>query len=362
MSTAKRRIDPGVAQQLLAEPHRFQFFQALRILERMFARQGVRSSDIVPLKIRFQNTLSLSFPASEIESAKGFATDGSALEDEEAIKRAIEAQDVAEVQMIPAFSGLLGLKGALPLHYTEIISRREVYQRDRTARAFFDIFTNRAIALHYAAWKKNRLHFQYELDRRERFLPLILSLAGVGLHALRDRMVDGQGDVFDQAIAYYAGGIRQHPVSAAFLQRVLSDYFRVPLKVEQFVGAWYTVPEKQRSQLGVGNAQLGSTALAGDRVWQRDLRMRLWVGPLSRDQFQNFLPGGSAAKALAKWLTLLTGATLEYEVRLTLKAEDVRGIGMDPINSARLGWDSYLCSRPSEVPRSDTRYGIHTLS
>ena len=44
--------------------------------------------------------------------------------------------------------------------------------------------------------------------------------------------------------------------------------------VEQFVGAWYRVPATQRTLLGSGNARLGSTALAGDRVWQRDLRMR----------------------------------------------------------------------------------------
>ena len=120
------------------------------------------------------------------------------------------------------------------------------------------------------------------------------------MRSLRDRMVDGEGDVFDQAVAHYAGGIRQHPVSALFLQRILTDYFGTPVRVEQFVGGWYRVPDHARTRLGVGNAALGSTALAGDRLWQRDLRMRLWVGPLDKGRFEAFLPGGDADAWLAK--------------------------------------------------------------
>ena len=101
--------------------------------------------------------------------------------------------------------------------------------------------------------------------------------------------------------------------------------------------------------------------LAGDRVWQRDLRMRLRIGPLRRDQFDDFLPGGSAAEALAKWLSLLTGGTLEYEVRLVLRADDVQGSALGEGGGARLGWDSYMTTRPQTASREDTTYGIHTL-
>lgn len=48
MPGAKRRIDPGVAQQLLAEPHRFEFFQAARLLEQVFQRQGVKAGQACP--------------------------------------------------------------------------------------------------------------------------------------------------------------------------------------------------------------------------------------------------------------------------------------------------------------------------
>ena len=70
MQTAQRRIDPGVAQQLLAEPHRFEFFQAVRLLEQVFERQGVKSGQAIPMRLRFRNSLSLGFPATEL-SAEG---------------------------------------------------------------------------------------------------------------------------------------------------------------------------------------------------------------------------------------------------------------------------------------------------
>lgn len=362
MPSAQRRIDPGVAQQLLTEPHRFQFFQAVRLLEQVFQRQGVKPGQAVPMRVRFRNSLSLGFPATEL-SADGevYSLKGERLQGREAIEQALHGEELAEVHLTPQFMGLLGTAGALPLHYTETLQLRELYQRDRTARAFLDIFSTRAVSLHYAAWKKHRLALQYELDRRERFLPLVLSLLGMGMSELRDRLHEGEGEIFDQAVAYYAGAVRQRPVSAMLMQRVLSDYFQVPLHLEQFVGAWYRVPAGQATRLGQANAVLGASALAGDRVWQRDLRLRLRIGPLRRDEFDAFLPGGSAAEALSKWLSLLTGGILEYEVRLVLRAEDVQGSALGGGGGVRLGWDSYLCTQTQTTSREDTTYGIHTL-
>ncbi|KAF1711999.1 type VI secretion system baseplate subunit TssG [Pseudoxanthomonas kalamensis DSM 18571] len=361
MQTAKRRVDPGVAQRLLRDPHRFGFFQAMRVLEHLFRRQANSGNDPLPARVRFRNSVSLAFPPSEIEHIESYSGDGVRLEKDAAIDHAVTMENLGQVQLTPAFIGLLGANGVLPSHYTELLAQREIYERDRTPRAFLDIFLNRAALLHYAAWKKYRLPVQYEMDQRERFLPLVLALAGMGQRALRERMVDGEGDVFDPAVAHYAGAIRQHPVSAAQLQRILSDYFRADIRVEQFVGAWYPVPAQARTRLGLGNARLGASALAGDRVWQRDLRLRLWVGPLDRRDFDDFLPNGQAAKALAKWVTLLTGVTLEYEVRLVLNAQDVGGSALDKDNGVRLGWDTYLTTRSQSQQRSDTRYTIHAL-
>jgi type VI secretion system protein ImpH len=360
MLGTQRRFNPGVAQRLLTEPHRFEFFQAVRILEHVFVRRGERPSDVVSRRLRFRNSMSLAFPPSEIEAMHAVDVDEASMAAESAGNEADSAAWHA-VELTPSFIGMLGTSGVLPLNYTERLAEREVFHRDRAARAFLDIFNNRAVALYYAAWKKYRLALQYELDRKERFLPLTMSLAGLGLRSMRSKLVEGEGAVFDQAISFYCAAVRQRPLSAAFLQTILADYFSAKVHIEQFAGAWYPVPEAQFSRLGRPTAVLGSTALAGERVWQRDLRLRLWFGPLKRRQFEDFLPGGSAAMALAKWLTLLGGNSLEYEVKLVLRAEDVRATGLMPELGGRLGWDAFVCTQPASAPRSDAGYMVKTM-
>ncbi|MFY0478149.1 type VI secretion system baseplate subunit TssG [Achromobacter marplatensis] len=363
MPPVQRRRDPSVIEALLAEPQRFKFFQAVRVLELWFARQeGTRAKNAVPAHLRFLNSSSLGFPASEIAALMAYDKDGVPLEDTASRLAALAEGKLGRVEIEPAFFGLLGGQGALPLHYSEILSHRESAKRDRGARAFFDIFSNRASALFYAAWKKYRMPIRHETEQDHHYLPLLLALGGIGHPALRDRLHQGDGQVFDESLAHYAAAARQRPVSAAFLQRVLCDYFQVDMRVEQFVGRWYHVPPEHRTQLGMPGAVLGVSAMAGDRIWQRDLRIRLWIGPLSRAAFADFLPGGARAQALEKLLTMFGGMSFEYEVRLIMAQADVAGsvLGGEG-EGARLGWNSFLCTAPVDADRDDASYELHTI-
>ncbi|MGD7412281.1 type VI secretion system baseplate subunit TssG, partial [Ralstonia pseudosolanacearum] len=97
------------------------------------------------------------------------------------------------------------------------------------------------------------------------------------------------------------------------------------------------------------------------RVWQRDLRVRVWVGPLGRAQYRNFLPGAPGALALRKMLTILCGATLEFEIKLILRRQDVAGCTLGAQDSGRIGWDTFLCSHPAQHDRSDAQYTLAPL-
>jgi type VI secretion system protein ImpH len=152
---------------------------------------------------------------------------------------------------------------------------------------------------------------------------------------------------------------RHQPVSATFLRNTLADYFGVPMQIEQFVGKWYAVPPGQLSMLGERNVVLGATALAGERVWQRDMRARLVIGPLSIEQYEAFLPGAEHAIALERMLTLLARVTLEYEVSLVLRREEVGASRLGA--GARLGWDAFLCTREADRDRADARYELHVI-
>ncbi|MGQ0597761.1 type VI secretion system baseplate subunit TssG [Aquabacterium sp.] len=400
MPAPQRRNVTGVIEQLLREPQQFGFFQAVRLLDRWMAPGASDGQGLT--KLNFRNSLSLAFPASEIESIRIQRTEmaqeeapdsppvtqavtGSALALGSSLDAVLTARlqapwlcqpaEIDRIDMTPAFMGLLGMSGTLPHFYTETLAHRELYQKDYAGRAFMDVFSHRAVSLFYQAWRKHRLPIQFEADRRSRFLPLVLSLAGLGQKGLRDRLGGERGAVADEALAYYAGTLQQRTLSARQLQQILQDYLAVPVRIEQFVGRWYQVPESGRAYLGVMGRQggmsgplngvLGRSAMLGERVWQRDLRMRVVLGPLPHARFRRFLPGGAGASALKELLTMLSGVSLEYEINLQLKRDDVQGCALDSSRAPtafRLGWDTFLQTQSANEDRADVRYDIHAAA
>jgi len=360
MPAPKRRFEPAVIERLFAQPYRFEYFQAVRMLELWLRRHGNAQDDAVANFVRFHNSTSLAFPASEIESLQ--AEPAGLPNDARALGAALQAAQLKYVRITPAFMGLLGANGALPSHYTERIASHALYQRDDGPRAFLDAFSSRSLALFYEAWRKYRLELKYQVTGKDGFMPLLLSLAGLGHGALRRRLSGGPYGVRDESLAYFAAMMRQKPASATQVARVLSEYFGQRVALEQFIGCWYDVPPAQQTALGGANAVLGGGALAGARVWQRDLRLRLVIGPLDYASYVSFLPGGAAAAALKNMLAMFTGVTLEYEVQLVLRADEVRGACLDGgIGGTRLGWDSYLPHGGAARDRADVRYEIHTI-
>ncbi|MYN41276.1 type VI secretion system baseplate subunit TssG [Duganella sp. FT109W] len=359
MLATKRRFEPAVIERLFAQPYRFEYFQAVRMLELWLKKHGAPQDGAVANFLRFQNSTSLAFPASQLESLQPEPRDMAT--DARSLGEALKSAQLRYIRITPAFMGFLGNSGTLPAHYTERIAAHALYQKDEGPRAFLDTFSNRALALFYEAWRKYRLELKYQIHGKDEFLPLLLSLAGMHSPSLRRRLSDGGDGVLDESMAYFSTAIRQRPASAVQIARVLSEYFCQSIRIEQFIGAWYDVPAGQQTMLGMTNAVLGGGAMAGARVWQRDLRMRLVVGPLDLEGYESFLPGGKAARALESMVTMFTGLALEYEVQLVLRAEDVQGARLDDERSGgRLGWDSFLVTEAQQHDRSDVRYEIHT--
>ena len=329
---------------LLEAPQAFEFFQAVRLLERRLQADGESRGGISPVseRIRFRNSLSLSFPPSQIEALEP-------LPDE-------DGSESGRFELTPSFMGLLGLAGVLPVHYTERLAAHEQQHRDDAPRAFLDIFSNRLVGLFYQAWKKHRLPLQYESNPRDGFIGPVLSLAGLGFAALRDRLGNGEDGIDDESVAHLSGLLIQRPLSASALQTLIATYFGVPVRIEQFAGHWYVLEHAQRSHLGVGNCVLGQSALCGARVWQRDLRIVIHIGPLDRAAYARFLPQGRSTAALGRLLGLASAGPLEYEIRPSLRAAEVAPLRLTANASARLGHDSFLCSRAGLLDRDDAAF------
>lgn len=327
-------VNPStVIADLLARPQRYEFFQAVRLLVRWLARQGIAPELALSGLIRFRNSLDLGFPPSEVEAIDP-TTDGA-----------------PALWVTPALMGLLGVMGTLPLHYTERIAAWEAVTGDAGPRAFFDLFSSRQVTLFYRAWCKYRVRHPAE-PGRDRFLPLLLALAGVAPG--RDEAPAVLDGLDPALLARFAAPLRSRVVSAELIAGTLRGCFDVPLQVEQFTGRWDVLAPDQRTRIGENNCVLGQGATAGARLLRPELGLRVRIGPLERAAFERFLPGAEGARALAALLERFAIEVPYRALQVVLRREDVAGASLD--GKVRLGLDGFLRTRGEESDRDDVCY------
>lgn len=331
METPGRRTDPSVAKHLFTQGYDFEFFQAVRLLLRLYPyRQPVghthRPGEEV---VRFRSHLSISFPPSSIHDLayKGFESPH---------------------EMVVAFFGLVGPQGVLPTWYTEHLIANK-YEGDHATAEFLDIFQHRLLSLFYRAWEKHRVAIGYEREASKGLTPYLFDLIGLGSPALRQRL-----HIPDESLLLYTGLLAQRPYSTASLTGILRDYFRVVVKIHQFMGRWFDLPAESRSHLhrADDSTRLGFGAIAGAEVWNPQARFRVCLGPLSYDRFAAFLPGERAFISLCALTRHVAGPAMQFDVQLVLLTAEVpesraTDEGERPI---RLGLTSWLNRKFQEFP------------
>ncbi|HEY3968276.1 MAG TPA: type VI secretion system baseplate subunit TssG [Planctomycetaceae bacterium] len=357
MAEAGRQPGAALSDQLFREPWRFEFFQAVRLLEWLAwerAQAGAESRapvghDERPQHecVRFRVPPSRGFPASEIASL-------------------VETTPDAAPEMEVNFLGLVGPSGVLPQHYTELVIQRLRRYKDSALRDFLDLFHHRAVSLFYRAWEKYRFPVVYERTARSRepvkreqehldFTWHLHCLVGQGTAGLRGRL-----EINDEAFLYYAGHFSHRPRSAVVLKTMLADFFDMPVEIRQFQGQWLYLraPDQTRMPapglpLGL-NARLGLDTIVGDRVWNVESKFRVRLGPLGYREFHDLMPGGRSLRALCQFVRRYVGHEFDFDVQVVLKKEEVPQSQLGAADSpTRLGWNSWLCSRPPDQDAPD---------
>ena len=331
-----------VGEKLRREPFSFDFFQAVRLLERFLPERTSVGRFAHPETevARFSVQPSLAFPASQIQ--------------------AMDCPENQPVQMTVNFMGLTGPQGVLPNPYTSLIIER-LRASDSSPRDFLDIFNHRIVSLFYRAWRKYRFDVAYEQGERDLFSRHLLSLLGLGTEGLRDRQT-----VSDDTLIYYAGLLAQHPRSAQALQQILADYFDVPVEVEQFAGAWYRLDRETQCRLSEESSEseeLGFGAVVGDEVWNQQSKVRIVLGPLTLERYVDFLPEGRSWEPLRAWVQFFSNDEWDFEVKLILEREQVPActLGAEGASGPQLGWVSWVKSAPFLRDPDDTVLALDTL-
>jgi len=401
MAAASGRVRAPVSEQLREQSYRFDFFQAVRVLEWMAreelgaepARRGPVGHDLLPAQeiVRFRATPSLSFPPGPIS---------------ELVRAA--SQDprgtVPPPEMVVACMGLFGPNGVLPQHYTSLVIQR-IREKDHALGDFLDLFNHRAISLFYRAWEKYRFPIAYERSQlagadEDLFTWCLYCLVGMGTGGLRRRL-----DFDDEAFLFYAGHFAHFPRSALALERILADYFELPVHLEQFRGQWlYLSPEDQtalpprrrvaggsgvigglgvaggsrvagtersdapanspsgaslRSAPATPSKRLGQDVVVGQRVWDVQSKFRVRLGPIGYRQFCRFMPSGDALRPICQMVRSYAGVQFDFDVQPVLRAEEVPWCRLgDRGDPARLGWNTWVRSRAFEHDVDDAVFYV----
>lgn len=332
----------AVKEMLEKEPYCVRFFQAVRLMERLYPERKPVGLFVSPSTevVQFSSVPTLAFPASEIHDIE-FGKDG-------------------QPRLFVNFMGLSAAVGVLPHPYTEFLQER-ARAKDRSPQEFFDLFNHRLISLFYRAWQKYRFYIAYERTgaHDDVISARLLDLIGLGVPSLMHRM-----EIPDEACLYYEGLLSERRPTAQGLKQLLEDYFQVPVRIEQFTGTWRRLPPENRSVLADNGAfceRLGMGTIVGDEVFDQHGAVTIRLGPMGFDRYREFLPGARASVELRSWLRLFANREFDFVIRLMLDRKEVpqMQLGSEGAGAPSLGLVSWIRNRPLDRDPDEATYRLN---
>jgi type VI secretion system protein ImpH len=319
---------------LLAQPHHFHFDSVLRVLMRR-----ARTRDPADAAL-FRTDPARAYPAAEATTVE-------------------IPEGGAKPRLTVSLIGLIGTGGPLPRLYETLAA--EMLRRGSSAlHDFIDFLSHRMLAAFGGAGIKYRLHRAAEVPAHagakapDPISRTILHLGGWGTSDLVERSECGP-----EPLLYYAGFFAMRPRSADRLAALLSDWLDRPVKVSQFAGTWLTLPLDQQTVLPRANAagswnQLGVDATIGDRAWDTQAKIEIWIGPLDQCDFEKLMPGGPVYRQLVALTKAFLGPEVGFDIHPILAGCSRFPLRIDADASPRLGWNTWT-SLPSGDVSVDLR-------
>ena len=337
MTDAEPGSDPlaAVLSALEADPQRFEFFAAVRAVERAAADQP---------------RLGRSFnPAQEVMNIAHHASADFARTTVEGFDRRADKPG-RKPQLRSNHFGLTGAMGPMPFYLTEIV----IYERDRRGPKplgdFLDLLTQRQLQYFYRAWADAQPCAQADRPADDGFAAQLGAVSG----AVDLRFVSGEGrpphrpDGFDAwARLGYAGhfaGLR----SASAVADVLSIVLATPVRVTENVARWRDIPPTMRSRIGRGGdvQQLGLGATLGQRFLATEWDVQLVLAARDMAELLSLLPGGARNAILCECANAILPQAVEWSARIEIDEAKIAParLQMGPAG-ARLGQTAWIAPR-----------------
>ncbi|MFZ1469248.1 MAG: type VI secretion system baseplate subunit TssG, partial [Paracoccaceae bacterium] len=266
--------------------------------------------------------------------------------------------------------GLFGPEGAMPLHMTRWIMARQSERwfaaadsggqgrvtADTTFLDFCNMLQHRQLALYWRAWADLHPEVGVEHAGGGRVTAMLETLAGLGSPALRD--ANRRSPNPDLAVRQ-ATSLGHQVNRAERLTDYLADLLQVPVRLVEFVGHWLEIPRPLQTRLGQAHNGLGRGAMVGARVFQRQDRAELRLGPLSLPRYLALISDKTVLGALRRAIRFVAGADITYDLRLVLARAEVP----EPrLGQCALGRATWLGGPPRHDPDDYAMRGFSALA
>jgi type VI secretion system protein ImpH len=345
MADHGRRADAPVADQLFAEGYRFDFYQAVALLEALAAGDGERRPSVGeggdPRReaVRFSASVGLGFPPSDVV----------------AVRRGEAEGDPA--QMTVAFLSLVGALGPMPGPIVDLVQRSTVL-RDFGPADFLDIFHHRLISLRYRVKKRHRPALGVRAPGDARVADYLYALIGLFAPPLRERLRDDE-----RPLLHYAGLLSSEVRSMEGLLAILRHRFGAGVEGAPLTGGYRRIEERDQTRIGPSgdNRVLGDSAVLGRRAWDQQGAFELRVGPLAYADLGRYLPDtagppapipvGDALVPLCRLVRLYAGSALDFSLTLLVRSGGAPQATIGPSgNRPRLGYCAWIGPRRQDAP------------
>lgn len=259
-----------IMNDLISHGHKYSFSQVMRIARVLLSTGAAQEEQSkIPWhdRVQIRPDLSLAFPAADVARVERSGANGT------------------DLLVTATFLGLYGTSSPLPNHYTEDLME-EAAADFTVSRDLLDLLHQRLYQLYFQCWSKYQLFIKIAEEKNLQDLERLYCLMGLGEDELRDNLGE------TESVLRYTGLFNQFPRSALGLRTLLRDALGVQrLEVEQCVLRKVQIPENQQTRLGIANNCLGVNTILGTEMPDRMRKFRIHIGPLSRKEFDSFLPG-----------------------------------------------------------------------
>ena len=322
----------AVFEALDANAQRFEFFAALRAVERAAADQPRLGRALSPTQepIALAHHASADFPRTTIERFDRNA-------DKPSQRPRLRSNHI----------GLTGAMGPMPFYLTELVIYERNQRGPKPLGDFLDLLSHRLLQFFYRAWADSQPCAQADRPSDDSFASQLGAVSG----AVDLRFVGGEGRPehqlghFDDwarlGLAGHFSGLR----SASAVADVLSTVLATPVSVVENVGRWREIPVDTRTCIGrQGNDnQLGLGATLGRRFFASEWDVRLVLAARDMDTLIDLLPGGDSHRVLTECAAAILPQHIEWTARIEIdEARIVPARLQQGLGGARLGQTAWI--------------------